>query len=153
MAKEIERKFLVTGDEWRSLAEGVHYCQGYLSSVKERTVRIRTINDRGFLTIKGITIGVSRLECEYDIPLDDAKAMLEICEKPLIDKNRYKVKIDGLVWEIDEFFGENEGLLIVEVELQDENQSFDKPSWVGDEVSHDPRYYNANLIKHPFTKW
>lgn len=153
MAKEIERKFLVTGDEWRSLAEGVHYCQGYLSSVKERTVRIRTINDRGFLTIKGITVGVSRLECEYDIPLDDAKAMLEICEKPLIDKNRYKVKIDGLVWEIDEFFGENEGLLIVEVELQDENQSFDKPSWVGDEVSHDPRYYNANLIKHPFTKW
>ncbi len=153
MAKEIERKFLVTGDQWRSLAEGIHYCQGYLSSVKERTVRIRTVQEKGFLTIKGITRGVSRLEYEYDIPLRDAQALLEICERPLIEKARFKVEIGELTWEIDEFFGENQGLIVAEVELQSEDHAFEKPEWIGEEVSSDPRYFNANLIKHPFSRW
>ena len=153
MAQEIERKFLVINDQWRDLAEGIHYCQGYLSSVKERTVRIRTIQEQGFLTIKGITKGVSRLEYEYDIPLQDARALLEICERPLIEKKRYKIEIGNLTWEIDEFFGENRGLIIAEVELSSEDQVFGKPEWIGDEVSSDPRYFNANLIKLPFSQW
>jgi len=153
MAKEIERKYLLKDDSWRGLAEGIHYRQGYLSSVKERTVRVRTIQDQGFLTIKGITKGVTRVEYEYPVPFDDAVELLDLCERPIIDKKRYKVAMDGLIWEIDEFFGENQGLVVAEVELTSEDQSFEKPSWVGEEVSSDPRYYNANLIKHPFCKW
>jgi CYTH domain-containing protein len=153
MAKEIERKYLLKNDSWRGLAEGIHYRQGYLSSVKERTVRVRTIQDQGFLTIKGITKGVTRVEYEYPVPFDDAVELLDLCERPIIDKKRYKVAVDGLTWEIDEFFGENQGLVVAEVELTSEDQSFEKPSWVGEEVSSDPRYYNANLIKHPFCKW
>lgn len=153
MAKEIERKYLLKDDSWRGLAEGIHYRQGYLSSVKERTVRVRTIQDQGFLTIKGVTKGVTRVEYEYPVPFDDAVELLDLCERPIIDKKRYKVAMDGLIWEIDEFFGENQGLVVAEVELTSEDQSFEKPSWVGEEVSSDPRYYNANLIKHPFCKW
>ncbi len=153
MATEIERKFLVGSDEWRSLAKPTRYRQGYLSSAKERVVRVRTIDDRGFLTIKGITEGLSRLEFEYDVPIDDAMSLLELCEKPLIEKNRCKISLDGLVWEVDEFFGDNEGLIVAEVELEDENQAFDKPSWIGEEVSGDPRYFNSNLIKNPYTTW
>ena len=153
MAKEIERKFLVRSDEWRSLAEPTRYRQGYLSSVKERVVRVRTIDDRGFLTIKGITKDVSRLEFEYDIPLDDAGALLELCEEPIIEKDRSKIALGGLVWEVDEFFGDNAGLIVAEVELEDESQAFDRPAWVGEEVSGDPRYFNSNLIKKPYTSW
>jgi CYTH domain-containing protein len=153
MGKEIERKFLVQGTVWRELSEGIPYRQGYLSSVKERTVRVRTIQDRGFLTVKGVTQGISRLEYEYAIPLEDANALLAICEKPLIEKNRYKIPFDGLIWEVDEFFGDNDGLIIAEVELVSADQSFSKPSWVGEEVSADPRYYNSNLIKNPFKNW
>ena len=154
MGKEIERKFLVKGDSWKSLAKGTRYRQGYLNSVKERTVRVRTVGDKGFLTIKGITTGASRTEYEYPIPVPDAEGMLnDLCEKPLIEKNRYKIKDRNLTWEVDEFFGENQGLIVAEVELESEGQAYEKPAWVGEEVTGDPRYFNANLIKHPYTKW
>lgn len=154
MGKEIERKYLVKSFEWKNAAKGVSYRQGYLSTVKERTVRVRTVGEKGFLTIKGITVGVTRSEFEYEIPTVDANALLDnLCERPLIEKNRYKVEHAGLTWEIDEFFGENNGLVVAEVELKEENQKIDLPSWVGAEVSGDPRYFNSNLIKHPFTRW
>ena len=154
MAKGIERKFLVKGDAWRSLAKGTQYRQGYLSSVKERTVRIRTVGDKAFLTVKGLTIGATRAEYEYEIPMADCNAMLDtLAEKPIIDKKRYKIPYEGLTWEIDEFFGENQGLIVAEVELKSEDQQFKKPEWVGQEVTGDPRYFNANLISNPYTKW
>jgi CYTH domain-containing protein len=154
MAKEIERKFLVNGDAWRALAEGTTYRQGYLNSAKERTVRIRTADGRAFLTIKGITVGATRSEYEYEIPFDDGKAMLDtLVEKPLIEKKRYKIPVGNVTWEIDEFLGENVGLIIAEVELKGADQTFDKPVWLGDEVTSDPRYFNANLIKNPFMRW
>ena len=152
MPKEIERKFLVENDTWRN-ASGIRYRQGYLSSVKERTVRVRTIEDRGYLTIKGIAVGASRLEFEYEIPREDAETLLGMCEQPLIEKNRYKVEHGGFIWEIDEFFGDNQGLIIAELELESEDQEFPRPDWVGEEVTEDSRYYNANLIKNPFTAW
>lgn len=154
MAKEIERKFLVKGDAWRRLAEGTLYRQGYLNSVKERTVRIRTVGERAFLTIKGITVGSTRVEYEYEIPVADCNAMLDgLAEQPIIEKKRYRIPFGGLVWEIDEFFGENLGLIVAEVELKSEDEVFARPDWLGDEVGHDPRYFNSNLIAHPFTKW
>jgi CYTH domain-containing protein len=152
MAKEIERKFLLKGGFWPR--ETVMRCrQGFLNSFKERTVRVRTIGDKGYLTVKGIAVGASRMEFEYEIPYQDAITLLDICEKPLIEKNRYSVKEGDLIWEIDEFFGENQGLIIAEVELESEDQEFPKPDWVGEEVTGDPRYFNANLIKNPYTKW
>ena len=154
MGKEIERKFLLTGNAWRSLAKGTKYRQGYLNSTKERIVRVRTIDDRGYLTIKGITTGATRVEYEYDIPENDATAMLDdLCEKPIIEKNRYKIDYAGFIWEVDEFFGENQGLIVAEVELESEDQSFEKPECIGDEVTGDPKYFNSNLIINPFTKW
>lgn len=154
MAKEIERKFLVKGMEWRALAQGTHYRQGYLNSIKERTVRIRTINDKAFLTIKGITVGATRTEYEYEIPHADCSEMLDnLAEKPIVEKRRYKIPFAGLTWEVDEFLGVNEGLIVAEVELQSEDQKFDKPSWIGEEVSGDPRYFNSNLVANPFTTW
>jgi adenylate cyclase len=154
MGKEIERKFLVKGDVWRSLATGTACRQGYLNSAKERTVRVRTIDDRAFLTIKGLTVGATRGEYEYEIPLADCNAMLDaLAEKPIIEKKRYKVPLEGLTWEIDEFFGENDGLIVAEVELESKMQIFEKPEWVGEEVTADPRYFNSNLIKHPYSKW
>jgi len=154
MGIEIERKFLLTGDDWRKLAKGTAYRQGYLNSQKERTVRVRTIDETGFLTIKGISVGATRMEYEYEIPMEDANVLLdELCEKPLIKKNRYKIEFAGFFWEVDEFFGENEGLIVAEIELESEDQKFEKPLWVGDEVSGDPRYFNSNLIKNPFTSW
>ena len=154
MGVEIEKKFLLAGNDWKELAEGASYRQGYLSSVKERTVRVRTIGDKGFLTIKGISVGATRLEYEYEIPFDEANELLdELCEKPLIEKNRYKVNIGEHTWEIDEFFGENEGLVVAEIELESEGQSFEKPKWVGEEVTGDPRYFNSNLISNPFKQW
>jgi adenylate cyclase len=154
MAKEIERKFLVKGDAWRALAKGSMYRQGYLNSAKERTVRIRTADDRAFLTVKGITVGATRPEYEYEIPFDDGKAMLDtLVEKPLIEKKRYKIPAGNVTWEVDEFLGENVGLIVAEVELKGADQTFDKPVWLGEEVTSDPRYFNANLIKNPFTRW
>lgn len=154
MGLEIERKFLVKGDAWKKLAQGVAYRQGYLNSAKERTVRVRTIGDKGFLTIKGPTIGVTRPEFEYEIPRADADKMLDLlAEKPLIEKNRYKIPAGPYKWEIDEFFGENAGLVVAEIELPNENATFEKPDWIGEEVSSDPRYFNSNLVRNPYTKW
>ena len=154
MAKEIERKFLVKGDAWRALAKGTTYRQGYLNSAKERTVRVRSAEDKAFLTIKGLTLGATRAEYEYEIPFDEGKAMLDaLAEKPLIEKKRYKIPAGDLTWEIDEFLGDNAGLTVAEVELKSEDQAFDRPAWLGDEVTGDTRYYNANIIKKPFTRW
>ncbi len=154
MGTEIERKFLVKDNSWRSLAPGVNYRQGYLNSAKERTVRVRTIDAKGFLTIKGITTGATRAEYEYEIPAADAEAMLnDLCEKPLIEKSRYKIDFGGFVWEVDEFYGENLGLIVAEVELQSEDQTFEKPEWIAEEVTGDPKYFNSNLISDPYLKW
>lgn len=154
MGTEIERKFLVTGNEWRDMAAGIRYRQGYLSSGKERTIRVRIAGDRAFLTIKGETSGISRMEYEYPIPVEDADVLLaELCEQPIIEKKRYTISYQGFVWEVDEFFGENEGLLVAEIELESEGQKFAKPPWIGKEVSSDRRYANASLVKNPFSTW
>ena len=154
MGKEIERKYLINDDSWRQGASGTTYRQGYLSTVKQRTVRVRTIDDKGFLTIKGITIGATRREYEYEIPTADANEMLdELCEKPIIEKTRFKISHAGLTWEIDEFSGVNQGLIVAEVELESEDQNIDFPPWVGVEVSGDPRYFNSNLIAKPYANW
>lgn len=154
MGTEIERKFLVQGDAWRALATGTRYRQGYLSTVPERTVRVRTIDTAGYLTVKGVTQGVTRAEFEYEIPIADANAMLDgLCERPIIEKTRYKVPIGGHLWEVDEFDGENAGLILAEIELGAEGEAFERPDWIGAEVSDDPRYYNANLIRNPYRDW
>ncbi len=154
MATEIEKKFLITGDDWRGLGSGEDYCQGYLSTERGRTIRVRTINDRGILTIKGPAVDGVKLEYEYDIPIDEAREILrELCQKPLIEKTRYKIPFKGFIWEVDEFKGENNGLIFAEIELEHLNQPFEKPSWIGKEVTGDGRYYNANLVKNPFSNW
>ncbi|WP_421657126.1 CYTH domain-containing protein [Leptothermofonsia sp. ETS-13] len=153
MPIEIERKFLVKGDRWRSLATGSRYCQGYIVT-GPKTVRVRVVGNQGYLTIKGPSVGFSRSEYEYPIPIQDALEMLHsLCEPPLIEKTRYRIEVDGVIWEIDEFEGENKGLLLAEVELTNENQTITLPDWIGKEVSGDPRYYNANLAKNPFSQW
>jgi CYTH domain-containing protein len=153
MALEIERKFLVKEGAWRN-EKGTKCRQGYLNSTKERTVRVRTINDKGYLTVKGVSRGAVRVEYEYEIPVAEAEAMLDdLCEKPLIEKNRRKIKYKGLVWEVDEFFGENQGLIVAELELESEDQKFVKPEWINAEVTADPKYFNANLIHHPYRNW
>lgn len=154
MAKEIERKFLVNGVTWKSLAAGVLYRQGYLSTVNERTVRVRTIDDKGYLTVKGITVSITRLEFEYEIPYVDAEQMLnQLVEQPLIEKKRYSITFGRSVWEVDEFLGVNQGLVVAEIEVDHAEAAFDKPAWIGEEVSHDPRYFNNNLVRHPYTTW
>ena len=154
MSIEIERKFLVTGDQWRIFTEGKDYRQGYLSTDPERTIRIRTIGEKGYLTIKGKTEKAARDEFEYEIPLEDANWMLErLCKRPLIEKIRYEIRFNEFLWEIDEFKGENEGLIIAEIELTDENQEIELPEWVGKEVTENPVYYNANLVLNPYKTW
>ena len=154
MGQEIERKFLVKNDNWRGQAHGKRYRQGYLSTVKERTVRVRTAGDKGYITVKGITVGASRSEYEYEIPLNDANEMLDrLCERPLIEKTRYRIPQGNVVWEIDEFEGDNVGLTVAEVELKDEHQTVIYPDWLGTEVTGDPKYFNANLVAKPYTKW
>lgn len=154
MSIEIERKFLVIGEKWRDLGHGEMYRQGYLSTEMDRTVRIRTISDKGFLTIKGKTQNATRNEFEYEIPFSDAEFMLdELCQRPVIEKTRYTITQDDLTWEIDEFWGENKGLIIAEVELKDVNKKISIPDWIGREVTDDPAYYNANLVIKPFSTW
>lgn len=154
MAHEIERVFLLANDSWRGLAEGVPYRQGYLSSKKDCTVRVRMAGNRAWITVKGRTVHASRLEFEYPIPLEDAREMLEkLAQQPLIEKIRYAVPYKGLIWEVDEFLGANKGLLTAEVELTHAEQRLEKPDWVGEEVTGDPRYYNANLVKTPYADW
>ena len=153
MKKEIERKFLVKGEAWRGLAPGVAYRQGYLQTTP-CTVRVRTEGSRGVLTIKGPTCGCTGSEFEYEIPLEEAEAMLDtLALRPLIRKVRYTIPYRGFLWEIDEFSDENAGLVVAEIELEAEDQPFDKPEWIGDEVTHDRRYVNAALMTHPFSRW
>lgn len=155
MAIEIERKFLVKGDAWRKQAIGKLYGQGYIATKDEiTTVRIRIVGEHSYLTIKGKTEGIGRAEFEYEIPVDDARIMLEtLCDRPVIEKIRYQIKIDNLIWEIDEFLGKNKGLVIAEVELENENQEINLPEWVSEEVTQDLRYYNVNLAKNPYKNW
>lgn len=154
MGIEIERKFLVRDDSWKALGQAVLLRQGYLSSAPERTVRVRIDGESAMLTIKGLSIGATRSEWEYPIPIDDAQAFLDgLCERPIIEKKRYRIPYEGLQWEVDEFLGENAGLVVAEIELASESQPFAKPAWIGEEVTHDPRYFNVNLLRHPFTKW
>ena len=153
MAKEIERKFLVNRELFKPNDEGEYIAQGYLSSTPERTVRVRIKNHRGYLTIKGKNIGISRSEFEYEIPEADAKELLELCEPSIIVKRRYIIDVDDSRWEVDFFEADNEGLIIAEIELHSEDENFVKPDWVGDEVSMDKRYYNSNLSKYPYKSW
>ena len=154
MAIEIERKFLVQGKQWRKLGEGKIYSQGYFPTSKDCTIRVRTIGDKAYLTIKSKTVGNTRSEFEYPIPFNDAQEMLNnLCDRPFIQKTRYKIVQDNITWEIDEFMGENEGLILAEVELKSEKQDIIIPPWIGKEVSGDPKYYNSNLVKYPFSQW
>jgi CYTH domain-containing protein len=132
----------------------VHYRQGYLSTAKDRTVRVRKSGGKGALTVKGASVGATRSEYEYEIPPDDADEMIDrLCEQPVIEKNRYRIPAGEVVWEVDEFLGANQGLVVAEVELTSEGQDFDKPAWIGREVTGDPKYFNANLVARPFSAW
>jgi len=154
MNKEIERKFLVKSNLFKSFGKRDYLHQGFLSTEKERVVRIRIKGEKAWITIKGISSGATRAEFEYEIPKEDAQYMLEIlCIRPTIEKYRYKINIEGFTWEVDEFLRENEGLVIAEIELEEEDQEFPKPEWIGEEVTGDPRYYNANLVSNPFKNW
>ncbi len=156
MAQEIEKKFLVNGDAFKSEAsKSTRITQGYLSSVPERTVRVRIKGSSGYITIKGIgnASGSSRYEWEKEIPVSEVEELLKICEPGVIDKTRYEVKCGNLKFEIDEFYGDNQGLVVAEIELPTEDTHFEKPTWLGVEVTGDARYYNSMLMKNPYTKW
>lgn len=153
MAKEIERKFLVLNDDYKKDVDGILYRQGYLSTNPQRTVRVRLVGNQGYITIKGISKGAIRTEYEYHIPQEDAEELFLLCEMPLIEKYRYFVSYKGNTWEVDEFYGENKGLVITEIELESDSQAFELPLWVGTEVTSDPRYYNSNLVRYPFSQW
>ncbi|MCP4689474.1 MAG: CYTH domain-containing protein [Desulfobacterales bacterium] len=154
MAKEIERKFLVEEMDWRGMGEETRMRQGYLPTSGRTVARVRVAGGGAFLTIKGETKGATRTEFEYPIPVTDADEMLEtLCRRPVIEKTRYRIEHGGLVWEVDVFEGENQGLTVAEVELEDESQEIDPPPWITTEVTHDPRYFNSNLASHPFSQW
>ena len=155
MAQEIERKFLVKGEFKSEAFKATRITQGYLSSVPERTVRVRIKGDKGFITIKGIgnASGASRYEWEKEIPVEDVQELLKICEPGVIDKTRYLVKAGERTFEVDEFYGDNEGLTMAEVELPSEDAAFDRPAWLGEEVTGDSRFYNSMLMKNPYKHW
>lgn len=155
MAQEIERKFLVKGEFKSEAFKATRIIQGYLSSVPERTVRVRVKGEKGYITIKGIgnKSGASRFEWEKEIPVEEVKELLELCEPGVIDKTRYLVKAGEYTFEVDEFYGENEGLTMAEIELPDENVAFERPAWLGEEVTGDSRYYNSMLMKNPYKNW
>lgn len=156
MGQEIERKFLVASGAFKTAAaKETRITQGYLSSVPERTVRIRIKDDKGFITIKGIgdDSGASRFEWEKEMPLAEAEELLKICEPGVIDKTRYLIKAGDHTFEVDEFHGENEGLVVAEVELKSKDDQFERPGWLGTEVTGDVKYYNASLMKNPYTRW
>ena len=155
MGQEIERKFLVKGDFKPYVKKSMRIVQGYLSSVPERTVRVRIKGDKGFLTIKGIgsESGASRFEWEKEIDTSDVENLLKICEPGIIDKTRYLVEAGNHTYEVDEFYGLNQGLTIAEVELKSEDEEFEKPDWLGQEVTGEVKYYNSMLMKNPYTKW
>ena len=155
MAQEIEKKFLVAGEFKESAKKATRITQGYLSSVPERTVRVRVKGEKGYITVKGIgnDSGASRFEWEKEIPVEDVRDLLKICEPGVIDKTRYLVDCDGHTFEVDEFYGDNEGLVVAEVELSDENEAFTRPSSLGEEVTGDKKYYNSMLMKNPYKNW
>lgn len=154
MGQEIERKFLVKSDVYKELANGVHYRQGYMARTPKGVVRVRVVGEKAYLTIKGKKNSISRSEYEYEIPVAEAVEMLDtLCLKPDIEKYRYRIAYEGFVWEVDEFLGANAGLVVAEIELPAEDTPFLKPEWIGEDVSHDARYYNSNLISHPYSEW
>ena len=152
MGIEIERKFLVVGDAWRA-APAIAYAQGYLNRDKQRTVRVRVVQHHAWLTIKGANAGATRAEFEYPIPVADAEQLLALCDGPLVRKLRRVVEHAGSRWEIDEFQGDNAGLVVAELELPSEDAPFERPAWLGAEVTHDARYFNSNLAAAPFSTW
>lgn len=155
MPIEIERKFLLANDHWRAQSDkGVVMRQGYLSGSKRSSVRVRIAGEQANLNIKSTTLGITRQEYEYPIPLTDASELLDtLADGPLIEKTRYHVQHDAHTWEIDVFAGDNQGLVVAEIELENEDEAFEKPEWLGEEVSADPRYYNVCLVKHPYKDW
>ena len=154
MGTEIERKFKVTSNEYKQLSAPLYCKQGYLNTQKDPIVRVRIMDGNAYLTLKGKNEGISRLEFDYQIPLTDGENLLSnFCSTTLIEKNRYIITIENTVWEVDEFLGENLGLVIAEVELLSDNIHFSKPKWIGIEVSHDPKYYNYKLVEYPYSKW
>ena len=154
MGIEIERKFLVNGEGWREAAQSrTHFSQGYLCRDPARTVRVRVAGDQAFLTIKGATQGATRAEFEYALPLADAQQLLALCDGPVVEKVRHLCPHEGMTWEVDEFLGANAGLVVAELELESEDQAFAHPAWLGDEVTGDARYVNANLAVNPFKSW
>jgi adenylate cyclase len=155
MAQEIERKFLVSGDFKPYVVKQTRITQGYLSSIPERTVRVRVKGEKGFITIKGIgnDSGASRYEWEKEIPVEEVNELLKICEPGVIDKTRHLVKVGEHTFEVDEFFGENQGLIVAEIELKSEGEAFEKPNWLGEEVTGNVKYYNSMLMKNPYLKW
>ncbi|MGB0868882.1 MAG: CYTH domain-containing protein [Flavobacteriales bacterium] len=155
MAIEIERKFLINKHLWEKAKKpkGEKIMQAYLSSSPESTVRVRSKGNKGYLTVKGKSTGISRVEYEYEIPISDVKKMINTLNLSCIEKIRYEIKIGNHIWEIDEFHGENSGLIVAEIELSNESELFEKPIWILDEVSDDIKYYNSQLLKHPFKQW
>lgn len=155
MAVEIERKFLLANDTWRAASDGgTAISQGYLTNRVDCAVRVRVKGDEAWLTVKGGTHGIARTEFEYPVPIADARAMLaELAERPFIEKVRHIVRVGEHVWEIDEFSGDNDGLVVAEVELDDASAEFERPPWLGEEVSNDPKYLNASLVRHPYSQW
>jgi len=155
MATEIERKFLLRNDSWRSLcSHRIEIVQGYLANTERGSIRLRVSGNEANINIKSMTLGVTRKEYDYPIPADDARAMLEeLCLKPLIEKTRHYVEYNGHIWEIDEFHGANDGLIVAELEVEHEAEEFDPPPWLAEEVSDDPRYYNVCLLQHPYSHW
>ena len=152
MAIEIERKFLVLGTAWQA-ERGVRICQGYLNRDKRRTVRVRIAGDQAYLTVKGTNQGNTRAEFEYAIPVADAEQLLALCDGPTVDKVRRKIQHGDHVWEVDEFLGQNAGLVVAEIELASEDETFSMPAWVGREVSDDNRYFNSQLATNPYCNW
>jgi len=155
MAQEIERKFLLHSDQWQeTIKKQDYYRQGYLNKAEQCSIRVRIANDKAYLNIKSATLGIQRSEYEYEIPMSDANEILNSFSLgPIIEKTRYFVDIGKHTWEIDVFEGDNKGLVVAEIELEHENEAFERPSWLGDEVSDDPRYYNVCLVTHPYKDW
>ena len=155
MATEIERKFLVVNDGWREhITDSLHYIQGYFTTNPSCSIRIRVAGAEAHLNIKSATLGITRAEYDYPLPIQDAREMLDhLCEKPLIEKTRYHVRHDDTLWEIDVFSGDNAGLVVAEIELKSAHETFMRPDWTGKEVSDDPRYYNVCLVRHPYKDW
>jgi adenylate cyclase len=154
MGVEIERKFLLADEGWRGQGEATLMRQGYLVADATRTVRVRIEGERAVITVKGKSVGASRGEWEYPIPVPDAAELLDgLCEQPLVEKIRHRIPLGGHVWEVDEFLGQNAGLVVAEIELGSEDEAFEKPDWVGQEVTGEKRYYNSQLIRNPYSAW